>query len=125
MTEDYPGYEREVLFPDRLQQLFSEQQRIEAKRFGEVTLTTEGLRSMILACMMEVGECLDEMQWKPWKGATPDSPPEVNRNAMLEELADVFLFTIAITRRIDFSATDFYRAVKAKLAYNEGRLDHA
>jgi dimeric dUTPase (all-alpha-NTP-PPase superfamily) len=78
---------------DIMRQVMAQQLELQRESFGIDPLALEGkdrddyVTAMALALMVEVGETLQEISWKPWA-----SGQWFHREAYLEELIDVLHF---------------------------------
>ena len=70
-----------------------------------------------LAMIDEIMEAIRLTHWKWWKKYNKP----IDREALLEELADVEHFKIALCQSMNFSADDLYRAFVKKNEINQAR----
>lgn len=77
------------------------------------------LRDQALALIVEVGEALAETPFKPW--ATYPADAEINDDAYVKELADVFIFFLNLLLVGDVSAGRLVDAVRRKITKNQDR----
>jgi len=70
------------------------------------------------AIMHECCELDNELNWKPWKNSQDLA---ANREARLEEMADILHFVVQLALDQGFSATDLYQAYVRKNAENRQR----
>ena len=70
-----------------MQHLVNEQRRVNANRQEVYNGSPESLGVYALALLVEIGELLQELNWKPWKEGR-----EVNTQAVAEEMSDVLAF---------------------------------
>jgi|GEM_PF-1026289 dimeric dUTPase (all-alpha-NTP-PPase superfamily) len=79
-----------------------------------ITRCTTWTRALIHECC----ELDDELNWKPWKN--PQNL-EANREARLEEMADILHFFLQLALDQGFGPTDLYHAYVRKNAENRQR----
>lgn len=107
-----------------LDSLLREQERVqrEAMRIDPRTLKGEErieyIRTNVLAAQAELIEVLNETGWKPWK--TVDYG-RVNRQAYLDELADVFIFLLNLCLVGQITGRDLATAIVKKWRINRRR----
>lgn len=77
------------------------------------------LRDQALALVVEVGEALAETPFKPW--ATYPADAEINDDAYVGELADVFIFFLNLMLVGDVSERRLLEAVRRKITKNQDR----
>jgi hypothetical protein len=75
------------------------------------------LRNMSLSLILEVGEALEETQWKPWARVKPDLPI-VDHKKFVGEMADVYIFFMNMMLAGGVSTLDLAKAVTAKQEVN-------
>ncbi len=97
---------------DMLEDIFARQARFDAElarlRGLDYDMAT-WVQKEVLALVAELGELLDEVNFKWWKNARP-----VNREAVREELADILHFFVSACLKCGFSAREIYEAYLAK-----------
>lgn len=62
-----------------------------------------------LALMVEAGELVQTLPWKPWKKG------DINKAKTLDELADVLIFAGDLSLCLGFTAEDIEDAIEAKI----------
>ena len=109
--------------PDMLAELFKKQLKIQTLAYGKNPLDItdpieriQFIKDMELAARMELGEMLDETDWKPW--ATSN---HVNEEAGQGELADVLLFFINLCFAFRADAQDIFIKTMEKMDRNLAR----
>lgn len=114
-----------ALNTDKLDAIFIRQKQLSAlyKSRGhggdrEGIYGMEEVRLLALALMVETGEMLQKLNWKPWK----KTKKFVDRLAVLEELADMMHFYVEMCVVLGFSAGDISAAYHAKSDVNEKRV---
>lgn len=80
---------------------------------GEVAI-----KENVLALMVEAGEVLGEINWKPWSRVRR----EVDRDKLLKELVDVLQFWANIVNAAGFDEEAIVKAYREKLAINYRRI---
>ena len=107
--------------PDRLETIFEWQRRfqedLEARRGLDYDQST-WIQKQALALMVELGEVLEEAQFKWWKNAAPIDPDKLH-----EELVDVLHFFVAMCLAAGMSAEDLYQGYLRKNAENFRRQE--
>jgi NTP pyrophosphatase (non-canonical NTP hydrolase) len=101
-----------------LRQLLSIQYRASTEvNGGPPRPTRHALAQYAFALVTEVGELMQLLNWKPWKKDRPTNKAEV-----LDELADVWAFTLLLTNlvmdAVDASAEDVEAAYLKKTQVN-------
>ncbi len=98
--------------PDMLEDIFERQARFDAElarlRGLDYDLAT-WVQKEVLALVAELGELLDEVNFKWWKNPRP-----LNREAIREELVDVLHFFVSTCLKCGFSAAEIHAAYVAK-----------
>lgn len=93
---------------DRLEEIFALQ-----KSFNDEVIHTRGLEKVtddewiqkyMMAMFVEMGEMMDETNYKWWK-----NPKTVNSDAVKEELVDVLHFFVSICLRAGMTAEELHR----------------
>lgn len=106
---------------DRLEEIFKLQsqldEKIVAKHNVNFTLDT-WIEKEILAIISELGEVLDETNFKWWK-----NPREIDKNALKEEIIDVFHFLISLCLKVNISPQELYEAYINKNKENHLRQE--
>lgn len=97
---------------DRLEHIFELQARFDrdlaVRRGLDFDLST-WVQKEILAIVSELGELLDEVNFKWWKNPRPVDPDRLR-----EEMVDILHFFVSICLKAGFTADDIYRAYLAK-----------
>lgn len=98
---------------DRLQHIFELQATLDEEiraghRLPEGDLST-WIQKEALAIIVELGELLEEVNFKWWKVPRP-----LNREAIKEELVDILHFFISMCLKAGISAEELYQAYLAK-----------
>lgn len=97
---------------DRLGHIFELQARFDedlVRRRGIDYDLSTWVQKEVLAIVSELGELLDEVNFKWWK-----SPKPLNREAIREELVDILHFFVSICLKAGFTADEIYRAYLIK-----------
>ncbi len=98
---------------DKLDQIFQMQRALDedivARRQLAHISVEEWIQKDTLAILSELGELLDEVNFKWWK-----NPKEVDMGAVQEELIDVLHFFVSMCIRTGMSADDLYRIYVGK-----------
>ena len=83
--------------------------------------TPENIRTFFLALFVEVGECLNRLNWKPWK-----KPTTLDREAILDEAADMTAFwlqtCVILSDAVGATPQDILDAYLRKSAVNVARF---
>lgn len=107
-----------IFHRDKLLDMFERQRKFQiflGSRFKTGEVNYEELRIAALAIIAELGEILEACQgWKPWR----KNPPPVDRNHLLEELADIWHFIINLTLFLGYSPEQLYNMFVTKNATN-------
>lgn len=93
---------------DRLQHIFELQKKFDDALIEHRNLShirkEEWMQKEILAIISELGELLDEVNFKWWK-----NPKELDELAIREELVDILHFFISMCLKMDMTAEDLYQ----------------
>lgn len=81
------------------------------------------IRDNVLALQVEIAELLQTVRWKPWAWEGDRGTLRVDRDVMLDEVADVFFFLGNLLVGLDVSAGEIAAAVATKRAVIEDRHD--
>lgn len=105
---------------DKLDCIFDLQQKLDEDIVMRRNLTHltphEWIQKDVLAIIAELGELLDEVNFKWWK-----NPKEVDHSAVQEELVDVFHFFVSMCIRAGMSANDLFNTYVQKNKENFDR----
>ncbi len=105
---------------DKLDRIFQMQKSLDddiARRRGLDGISfEEWMQKDVLAVMAELGELLDEVNFKWWKNKKEIDPPKVK-----EELVDVLHFFVSMCIRAGFTADELYEVYAAKNQENFDR----
>jgi dUTPase len=107
---------------DIMRQVMAQQLELQIESFGIDPRFLHGksrddyVNAMALALMVEVGEALQEISWKPWA-----SGQWFNREAYLEELIDVLHFWMNLVLVATDRPTELLAAYQAKVEVNVKR----
>jgi hypothetical protein len=97
------------------------QRDISATRSGPIIADLYTIPVYFAALMTEAGECLNELNWKPWKANHP-----VDTARVLDEFADIQAFVYLIGDLINqvtgTTPEDLYEAYLTKSQVNRDRL---
>ena len=77
---------------------------------------TEWIQKNVLAMVSELGELLDETNFKWWK-----NPKEIDEGALKEELIDILHFYVSMCLRAGMTAEELFEIYKAKNQENFDR----
>ena len=106
---------------DRLARIFALQKKFDdelaAKRGLDYDLST-WMQKETLAIISELGEMLDEVQFKWWK-----EPEPIDENKLREELVDVLHFFVSMCLKAGVSAEDLYQGYVTKNQENFRRQE--
>lgn len=97
---------------DRLEHIFQLQAMFDedlAKRRGLDYDLSTWVQKEVLAIISELGELLDEVNFKWWK-----TPKPVDKGALCEEMVDILHFFVSICLKAGFTAEDIYQAYLSK-----------
>lgn len=102
---------------DRLQHIFELQASLDEEikmghRLPEWDLAS-WIQKEAMAIMVELGELLEEVNFKWWKVPRP-----INHEAIKEELVDIFHFFVSMCLKAGINAEELYQAYLAKNAEN-------
>lgn len=105
---------------DKLESIFRMQKQLDdditIRRNLEHLTPEEWIQKDVLATIAELGELLDEVNFKWWK-----NPKPVNSAALKEELVDVLHFFISMCIRSGLDADELYRVYCMKNQENHDR----
>ncbi|NLX71136.1 MAG: dUTPase [Clostridiales bacterium] len=105
---------------DRLERIFELQAKFDQalieKRNLKHIKPEEWIQKEVLAIISELGELLDETNFKWWK-----NPKEINQAALREELVDILHFFISMCIKAGMTAEDLYQGYLAKNKENFDR----
>ncbi len=100
---------------DKLSEMFKKQKELMDRL--QVAATIDDIRTMTLAAMVELGEMIQELNWKPWKHGTNNIA-----NAR-EELIDVFHFVLELAIMLGMDSDEFADTYFKKMDVNHKRQD--
>ncbi len=105
---------------DRLEHIFELQNKfdqvlIEKRNLGHIGLE-EWIQKEVLAMVSELGELLDEVNFKWWK-----NPKELDQDAIKEELVDILHFFISMCIKAGMTPEDLYQGYLNKNSENFDR----
>src|SRR5690554_6641686 len=105
---------------DRLEHIFQlqakfDQALVEKRKLTHIK-TEEWIQKEVLAIVSELGELLDESNFKWWK-----NPKPINQAALREELVDILHFFISMCIKVGMTAEDLYQGYLAKNKENFDR----
>ncbi|KKM12869.1 hypothetical protein SY88_01405 [Clostridiales bacterium PH28_bin88] len=107
---------------DKLDEIFELQKKFDTeliKRRGlEGIDQTTWIQKEILAMISELGELLDEVNFKWWK-----NPKPVNREAIKGELVDILHFFVSMCLKVGISPSELHTAYIEKNRENFRRQD--
>ena len=105
---------------DKLDSIFAMQKALDeditSRRHLEGFTPQEWIQKDVLAIVAELGELLDEVNFKWWK-----NPKEINTAAVQEEMVDVFHFFVSMCIRAGMNAEDLFRIYSEKNKENVDR----
>ncbi|WP_406678430.1 dUTPase [Moorella sp. ACPs] len=98
---------------DRLEHIFALQERFDQdlarrRRLPDYS-TAEWIQKEVLAMVAELGELLEEVNFKWWK-----NPHPLDREAIKGELVDILHFLVSMCLKAGITAEEFYQAYLAK-----------
>lgn len=104
---------------DKLDTIFARQQALDRyicqKRNVDFDLST-WVEKEVLAIVSELGELLQEVNFKWWKNPRP-----LNREAIKEEIVDILHFLVSLCLRLDIGPEELYQAYLEKNQENFAR----
>ena len=108
---------------DKLDDIFKKQAELDAyldakRGFTAQYSREDWVQKKCLALMDELGELLDEVNYKWWK-----NPKPIDKNAVAEELVDILHFWVSMCIDMDLSADDVYKTYLAKNRANKDRQE--
>lgn len=106
---------------DKLDEIFRLQEAFDSELVSRRGLSfgfEEWIQKEALAIVAEIGELLDEVNFKWWK-----NPREVDRERVTEELVDILHFFVGACLRAGLDADALYRAYVDKNRENFRRQD--
>lgn len=101
---------------DKLEHIFLLQEKLDTKisEKHQINYSVETwIEKEILAIISELGEVLGETNFKWWKNSQ-----EINREALKEEIIDVFHFLISLCLKVGITPEELYGAYVAKNTEN-------
>lgn len=105
---------------DKLDNIFQMQQALNediiSRRQLEGITDEEWIQKLVLATISELGELLDEVNFKWWK-----NPKEIDAPALKEELVDVLHFFVSMCLRAGMDADELHRIYMSKNQENFDR----
>lgn len=96
-----------------------EVQKYIQEKLGTDVKDIQFLRNMVLAATVELTEVMAESPWKPWK---PENYKKVNKQRVIDELADVQIFILNIMLHHDIYSNEVQDAIVEKQAENIRRF---
>src|SRR5690554_6330942 len=99
---------------DKLEQIFVLQNKLDAKITNKHNIEFDletWIQKKVLAIISELGEVLAETNFKWWK-----NPQEINKDALKEEIIDVFHFLISLCLKVGITPQELYDAYLTKNA---------
>ncbi|GAF26805.1 uncharacterized protein conserved in bacteria [Moorella thermoacetica Y72] len=109
--------DREEKPVDRLEHIFELQERFDRDLARRRQLPdyspAEWIQKEVLAIVAELGELLDEVNFKWWK-----NPHPLDHEAIKGELVDILHFLVSMCLKAGITAEDFYQAYLAKNEVN-------
>lgn len=97
---------------DRLAHIFELQQSFDqelADKRGLNFDTATWVQKEVLAIISELGEILDEVNFKWWK-----NPKEIDRDKLTEEIVDVLHFFVSMCLKVGITPEELYQAYLEK-----------
>jgi len=105
---------------DKLECVFELQQKLDEDIMARRNLThwsaQEWIQKDVLAMIAELGELLNEVNFKWWK-----NPKQIDQAAINEELVDVFHFFVSMCLRAGMNADDLFQGYILKNKENFDR----
>jgi len=106
---------------DKLDKIFTMQQDLDSymdrkRSFKSKYTPEEWVQKKSLALIDEVGELLDEVNYKWWK-----NPKTLDKQAISEELVDILHFWVSMCLDMGLTAEDIYKVYKKKNQDNKDR----
>lgn len=105
-----------------------EHKRLQAEAYGKDHSAVptfdewiENVRQQALAAFIELGEAIQELDWKPW-AKEPGWPSEAAKYKTLEEIVDLLHFVANILLALGFDAQDLGEAYERKMQVNRDRM---
>lgn len=107
---------------DKLEHIFKlqaqfDQALIEKRNLRGIT-PEEWIQKEVLAMVSELGELLNEVNFKWWK-----NPKAIDRDAIKEELVDILHFFISMCIKMGITAEELYQAYLVKNKENFDRQE--
>lgn len=108
---------------DRLQLMFDQHSELQQRYIGQHPSTLTGdelvqyIKDMYIATIKELGEMLDEVNWKPWTSGN-----EVNFHRAKQEIIDEWHFLMNRWLALGGTAQEFYTMYIVKNAVNHQRV---
>jgi len=102
---------------DKLEHIFLLQEHFDSelvrqRGLADISLE-EWVQKEVLAILVELGELLEEVNYKWWK-----NPKPINREALKEEVVDILHFLISLCLKAGIGAEELYEGYLAKNAEN-------
>lgn len=113
LKEDYSV---DILDQDKLNIMYDHQLDLQNKL--KVNYDQRYFNDMVLACIVELTEVLNETSWKPWK-----KQQELNPNKIKEELIDVLHFFFNLCIWIDLEPEEMFKKYMVKQNVNRKRQE--
>ena len=88
------------------------------KSAGTSTSQVEDLRLQSLALIVEVGELLQEVNWKPWKY---NKEPFIVGDKAKEEWVDVLLFVLNMAHSLKINPNEMEELITKKILHNRSK----
>lgn len=88
---------------------------------SDVLATDDVLRTYVLAIMVELGEFVQTLDWKPWR----KNPRAISRESTLDEMADILAFMgvlLTILQARGYSIKEVTNAYENKIHTNVNRF---
>ena len=106
---------------DKLDEIFKKQAELDAfmsekRSYAKHYTKEDWVQKKCLALMDELGELIDEVNYKWWK-----NPKPLNKTAISEELVDILHFWTSICIDMDLSASDIHAVYLKKNQENKDR----
>jgi len=106
---------------DKLDEIFKKQSELDAfinskRDFAKHYSKEDWVQKKCMALMDELGELLDEVNYKWWK-----NPKPLNKDAIAEELIDILHFWVSICLDMGLTPTDIHSVYLKKNQQNKDR----
>lgn len=102
-------------------ELFVVQRMLQDRMGWPMGLGVQGFKESCLATMVEVGEALNELPWKPWK--TYPIKDTHDKEALASEITDAFQFLTNGALAMGLTEEDLSDALRKKWIENRRRID--